>query len=350
MCWGHGKTAFYNHLSSYDSATANASLSALADTGANWVQIETTYYMDDCNSTRLGPKSYTPSDAAILSAISRADKLGMKTLLNAHIEVACKYTKSCKTSCSGRNDIDFGSDVAKWDKWFHSYTAFIVHYAKLCESSKGCETLAIHVELQTIGLASLSHADLTSRWELVIAAVRAVFSGKLTASCSGSHDMGDALNISYWDKLDYIGIDTFPNVEGNPVTAAAIQKSFDKVLADLEPLVTRTGRKVLFTQVGYPSCQNCAVKSATFKYKTVDEACQANSYEGILQSLMAPSAQNIVAGLYFWNWLPCTKPSKECEVGPTDNGESPQGKKAEAVLKKFYRSTADIRNDFVIQI
>ena len=43
VCWGHGKTAFYNGLDEYSGAAANASLAALAATGASHVQIETAW-------------------------------------------------------------------------------------------------------------------------------------------------------------------------------------------------------------------------------------------------------------------------------------------------------------------
>eukprot|EP01052_Picozoa_sp_SAG31_P024560 SAG31_NODE_2097_length_6453_cov_16.072867_7_plen_84_part_00 len=53
----------------------------------------------------------------------------------------------------------------------------------------------------------------------VIAAARKVFAGSLTASCNGSPGITGqmALNITYWHALDFIGIDTFPAVHGNPV-------------------------------------------------------------------------------------------------------------------------------------
>ena len=92
---------------------------------------------------------------------------------------------------------------------------------------------------------------------------------------------------------------------------------------------------MLSTQVGYPSCQHCGKKS-TFKYKTVDEQCQTNAYQGIISALMAPAARSIVAGLYFWNWLPCTNASAQCRLGPLDNGESPQQKLAQGVLSAAY--------------
>ena len=131
MCWGHGKTGFYNGLFDYSSTAANASLHALASTGTNAVQIETAWYVDDCAATVIHPAAYTPSDAALRSAIASAHGLGMETMLNAHLEVSCKYHVNCSAACCGRTCIDFGSDSDSWDAWFRSYTAYIVHHARL---------------------------------------------------------------------------------------------------------------------------------------------------------------------------------------------------------------------------
>ncbi len=343
MCWGHGKTGFYNHLYNYSSAAANASLVALKSTGANSVQIETAWYVDDCNATTIHPQPYTPPDAALRSAIEVAHRLGMETMINAHIEVSCKYDNSCPATCGGRTDIDFGDNTTKWDQWFASYTAFIVHHATLCEQSDGCGLLAVHVELQDIG-AHLP--DIGDRWKTVIAAARKHFSGELTASCNGSPGIsgGQALNISYWHLLDYVGIDTFPAVTGNPVRSRDVSAAFETLLQNLSPLFSGSGTKqgrprLLFTQIGYPSCAHCGEKGALRKYPTVDEHCQAQAYTGILDVLMSAKYAGVVAGMYFWNWLPCSEASQSCAVGSRDNGESPQGKAAEAIVRRFYTNT-----------
>lgn len=346
MCWGHGKTGFYNGLYNYASSEANASLRALAITGTNSVQIETAWYVDRCNSTSMHPASYTPSDAALLSAMSLAHDLGMEVMLNAHLEVACKYDASCAASCGGRNDINFGSDTEAWDAWFESYTAFIVHQAKICEAAKSCALLAVHVELQDIG----GHLhDIGLRWERVINATRQHFSGQLTASCNGSPGISGtfALNQTYWGLLDVIGIDSFPAVNGLTVEPTDVSAAFTTLLHNLKPLVIHTGRKLLFTQVGYPSCSHCGQKGAHSRFPAVDEDCQARAYEGILNALMDPEVAELVDGLYFWNWLPCVSASKACAIGSADNAESPQGKAAEIVVRKYYTNRSRLSSKFV---
>ena len=90
-------------------------------------------------------------------------------------------------------------------------------------------------------------------------------------------------------------------------------------------------------QVGYPSSIHCGEKGALRKYPTVDEQCQANAYKGILDVLMDKEHKDLVAGLYFWNWLPCVTPDGDgCAIGAKDNAESPQEKEAERTLRAYY--------------
>ena len=181
LCWGHGKTALYNHLSNYSGDDARASLRQLAATHATHVQIETAWYVDQCSSTVLHPMPYTPSNASLVGAIRYARSLGLRVMLNAHIEVACVYDASCEPGCGGRTDIDFGGNSSAWDAWFASYTDYIRQGAQLCELA-GCELMAAHVELQEIGAAL---PDIGRRWAGVIGAARQLFGGKLTASVNG---------------------------------------------------------------------------------------------------------------------------------------------------------------------
>ena len=126
--------------------------------------------------------------------------------------------------------------------------------------------------------------------------------------------------------------------------AADVSAAFSTLVANLQPLVRATGKQLLFTQVGYPSCRNCGQKGALRRYLEVDEDCQVNAYEGILDALTGSASAQAVAGLYFWNWLPCTAPSGDCAIGDADNGETPQAKRAEQVLRDRYASLAARRD------
>jgi len=338
ICWGHGKTAEANGFHNYSTPQAFASLAALKRIGANWVSPETAWYQAQCTDTELLPKPYTPDDASLEAMIQYANSLGLKVLLNAHIEVSCMYDGSCKNGCRGRTGIDFGRNISAWDAWFASYTAFAVHYGRLCERA-GCAGHLVHVELQDIGAAL---PDITQRWLGVIAAVRRVFSGTLSASVNSGDTGTPVLNQGYWEALDYIGVDTFPDL-GSDVVVSSLQtrQTFEALLQNLVPLCNRTGKQIILTQIGYPSCIHCGEKGAHNKFQTVNMQCQCNAYQGLLEAVWSSP---IVAGLYWWNWLPCVDQAQAyCQIGANDNGESPQEKGAQDVLANFYGGHSSIR-------
>jgi len=185
--------------------------------------------------------------------------------------------------------------------------------------------------------------DITKRWQGVIAATRKVFSGFLAASVNGGSSGPAVLAQGYWEDLDYIGVDTFPYLGGDTIVSVAKTRAmFENLLAALEPLVTRTGKKLLFTQIGYPSCDHCGEKNALYNHPEINEQCQCNTYQGILEAVWNSP---LVAGLYWWNWLPCADPSSEgkyCKIGHKDNGETVQGKGAQDVVAAYYGGRSSV--------
>lgn len=187
--------------------------------------------------------------------------------------------------------------------------------------------MAVHVELQDIPAPA-------SYWRTVIAQLRSVFSGELTASCNAGGGGEDLVKVSYWDALDYIGIDAFPYIGSDKVISVdATAKLWASRLASYKQVAAKFGKRLLFTQIGYPSCEHCGEKNAHEKYKTPSQQCQINAYTGMFQSLWN---DDTVAGLYWWNWLNCEVGDPNCQVGPDDNGESPQNKGAQDTIAHYY--------------
>ena len=92
----------------------------------------------------------------------------------------------------------------------------------------------------------------------LIAAVRAVFPGALTASSTGS-TLGA---ISWWPAVDYIGHSAYwplgsPTAIGVPPTPDALTAAWQQWLPQIEAVANASGRPVLLTSVGYQSRPNC---------------------------------------------------------------------------------------------
>lgn len=332
LCWGHGKTAFWNHYQNYSSSASRSSIDAAAALGANWIQIETAWYQDQCKSTHLHSEVYTPSDAVLVDAIKYVHQSNMLVMLNAHIEVSCKYYGNCSDNCKSRNGIDFGSNTTGWNAWFATYTQFIIHYAKLCEVND-VEMLTVYVELQNIPAKD-------SYWRDVIRAVRKVYSGSLIASVNGGNPEG-ITDILYWDALDYIGIDSFPYLgKQKTIDVVTVKQKFDSLLVEFTKVAKSFNRSIIFTQIGYASCDSCGDKNAPSKYPHVNEQCQCNAYLGMFESLWN---SDVVAGLYWWNRINCIDSSdKYCQIGSKDNHMSPQKKGVQDIIAYYYGGESNI--------
>ena len=88
---------------------AVAASQAAASVGANWVQLETTWFLSQCSSTVIAPiDSVTPTDIALSEMVRYAHSLGVQVMLNTHIELSCVYNNSCENNCTSRTKIDFG--------------------------------------------------------------------------------------------------------------------------------------------------------------------------------------------------------------------------------------------------
>jgi hypothetical protein len=203
----------------------------------------------------------------------------------------------------------------------------------------GAQCLSIGAEID-----QLCGPDYLDYWTDIIQSVRAAYSGGLTYSSNwntdvspwqGEHGLpagtGDiATQISFWDQLDYIGIDCYAPICDEPdpalddlvagwigtptdATAAAVTDGLSLV-AYFQSIAARVGRPLLFTELGYESATDAASQpfgSATNAFMAWQQADNGS-----------------LTGLYLWNWDP-----NAAEVGP-DNGVnfSPQGLPAQSII------------------
>jgi hypothetical protein len=170
---------------------SDASLAKVKSIGCNSVAISVTWYQDDYNTTDIQSRPNTPTDESVAHAIDVAHNLGMAVMLKPHLDLI-------KTGY-WRGEIDFPNEEG-WEKWFKNYGDFIVHYAKIAEE-KGVEIYCVGVEL------SNSTMFKPQLWEkYVIQEVRKVYTGPITYAANWNEEY---LNIAFWDKLDYAGLDAY---------------------------------------------------------------------------------------------------------------------------------------------
>jgi serralysin len=168
-----------------------ASLRQLKATGANYAVLIIPYYQANRESSEMRPGWNTPTDEALISAITYAKSLGMKVMLKPHLET---------------DYIEWRGNINAWDReaWFASYTAMLTHYGRIAEQY-GVEDYCIGTELIRMANPNYNSTN-TQNWKEMIADVREVYSGKLTYSSNWD---GELEFIGFWNDLDYIGISAY---------------------------------------------------------------------------------------------------------------------------------------------
>ena len=299
----------------YASADADLSLANLAATSANWMALLVTGYQDTAGSTVIRQDPFlTPTDDDLLIAIDRAHGRGLRVLLIPHVDISEEPDRS-------RTEIGTGFDEAAWAAWFASYRSFMEHYATLAQNAR-VDVLSVGTEL------TLTEARATE-WRALIQSVRAHYAGPLIY---GSNWYPGPATITWWDALDWIGVDAYyPLSSVDHPTAASLWEAWQSrgYLELLRFLAQRWNRKIVFTEIGYRSIVGAANRPWDFStVAPVDLEAQAAAYQAALAVFWSEPS---IAGMFWWNWSPNPR-----RGGSRDTGYTPFGKPAAEILQSFY--------------
>ena len=304
----------------------------MQQTGSEWVSICFFEYQTDAESHDIAPnttgknpltgeqwsKSSTLED--IEFAIERAHELGLKVMLKPHVDLY-----------SGK----WRAEISPDGLWFSAYTAMMMKYAGIAEKH--------NVEMISIGVEYIraTQSKYSNSWRELIYKIKEVFSGKLTYSAARGNAgylnlfRKEFKQITFWDNLDYIGIDYYYPIKGiNPGDKNALQIAAAKMsaqAAEIESVAGSFGLKVLLTEVGIQSVEGALKEPWNYELGRASGAVlyyetQEFYYHVILQSF-AP--QDWCAGFFWWNWdsVPSSYPETNYTV---------KGKPAAELLKKWY--------------
>jgi hypothetical protein len=297
----------------YLSDYSDRSLERLAATGTEWVAIVTTWYQEKFDAKKISANAKTPSDASIIHAIKKAHQLGLKVMLKPHLDLINTQGNLW------RGDIGFQKE-ADWQEWFKEYLKFILHYAKIA-----CDT---DVDIFCIG-TELGFASQKSQYwqEKIIPEVRSIYQGKLIYAANWD----EYSKVKFWQDLDFIGIDAyFPLVESNSPDYAELKNSWVKLAEDLSNWQKSINKPVIFTEIGYRSCESTASNPWDYSYSgKLNLQLQADCYRAALDVLLA---QKWCKGLYWWYW------EASIYAGGMNNRDfTPQNKPAEQILAQCYQ-------------
>jgi len=314
---------FLARRGAYRSAEGIRSQQLLAETGINWLCLAVAVNQDTAISTEMHfDYAATPSDRDIIAVVKRARENG--------IEVCLKPMVNCKDG-TWRARIgfpDLGTDDIYWNKWFKSYTDFMLYYAELAEET-GCKMLCIGCEM-----CGTEHKE--RHWRELISKIRGVYSGSLVYNTNHGHED----KIAWFDAVDYIGTSAyFPvaDFHTDPIPYDALVSEmtarWEAVAEDMRRFSEKWGKKVVFMEIGCRSARGCASMPWDFTHRELpfDEDEQAAFYESCLAVF---SGKEWFGGMFWWDWNNRICPTRE--AAETDRGFSIHLKRAEGVVKDWY--------------
>ena len=303
----------------YSSNYSKKSLEHLRSTGANWVSIPVTYWVDTVRASEMKPVYArlrtldrvieTPSDKDLVSVISHAKKLGLKVMLLPRIDLNAR----------GYHDLtNLGEIYSPYQarRFFRYWIKNLVKLGILAEKT-GVEMLCVGHHLPYL-------AAYQKHWEEVIKDVKKVYNGKLTYSASHRQEFKKA---GFWKSLDYIGlIADFEIQIGDEATAEQKRRQQIEELKRRASYLHRVWKKeVIITR----AVSHAAVKiDDYYKVLEVFHHTQNEIYRDLLEAIQGVG---YIRGVFWGDWLADTRFGGKKDAGPT-----PQFKEAELVLREYY--------------
>jgi glycosyl hydrolase family 113 len=300
-----------------------AELEPLLHDNVEWIALGPFAWQRDVRSSDLRMSTeggfWGETDSGIVEIADLAHRHGMHVLLKPQIWMHHANQNGWL------GDIDPGSETA-WATWFTGYRAFILHYAGLAERA-GIEVVCVGAELHT------AVRKQPQAWRDLIGDVRKVYHGKLTYAANWHEEVED---VPFWDALDFIGVQAYYPLATEPNSSVtSMMQAWSPVCGSLRALSARVGKPVLFTEVGWKSTSDGAIRPWEWTEARESAATpvslelQADAYEAFFRSVWS---EPWFAGAYFWKWY--ASPARNPMARNADF--TPQNKPAETVLVRWY--------------
>ena len=245
------------------------------------------------------------TDARLVRCSRQARELGLKIVLKPHLWAGTGFHGAIEFERKERFDI-----------WFDDYRRWMLHFARLAEVQR-FDALVIGNELA--GLTGHERA-----WRSLIAQVRRVYRGPLTYAAHWERELE---RISFWDDLDWIGVNFYFPIAAEGAEPAADSPQIDRAAETIAGVRDRYAKPVLFTEVGFPALATAAARPWEENASTLDPELQARCYAVWLERF---ARQPGVEGMFWWKW-----PSNG-RGGAFDFSHSPLGKPSMGVLRDWF--------------
>jgi hypothetical protein len=297
----HGANVVQAENAPLGGAEARRAMRLLGALGADSVALTPYLWQPMTDSTDVVRGGDTP-DSALAAGIIQARGLGLRVLVKPHLWVNNARPGEARMA-----------DDAAWRRWFSSYTAALVGMARTAQEA-GAEAFSVATAIRA--------ANTRPEWRETIAAVRAVFRGRLLMVAA---DSDDAETFPHWPLLDAVGLRIFRPLgadDGGTAWVAPMGREIERI----DRLEQRFRKRVWVAELGIRSAAGAAANpglTVEERASLPDQRVQAEALARWLRRLERPSVEAVL----LWRWL-----SDATSGGPSDTDFTPQGKLAEGVL------------------
>jgi hypothetical protein len=251
--------------------------------------------------------------SGVCATIDSAHRSGLKVMLKPQVYVPGSWT--------GGLEFQTENDWAQWEK---DYEKYLMRFVKIADSCK-VNMLCIGTEFGRMVVKREAF------WRSLIQKVREIYKGKLVYAANWD----EYERVPFWDALDFVGIDAYFSLVNKPTPSVSeLREAWKPYLQLLQAFHNKVKKDIIFTEYGYMSIDGCAYQSWAVEKQVhetnINEQAQANALEGLYATFWE---QKWWAGGFIWKWFP----DGQGHEGYPAKDYTPQGKRAAAVLSKWYK-------------
>ena len=298
-------------------AVDQAHIDEVVKVNANHAAIMPFGFIRDINSPEIiydtDRQWFGETKKGAMQYIQMLHKNGVKVMVKPHIWIS-------------RGEFTGTLSMNSEEEWLAleaAYEKFILNYAVLAQEVKA-DIFCIGTELEQFV------KNRPAYWKKLIQKIREVYTGKLTYAANWD----EYSRTSFWEDLDFIGIDAyFPLSEAQTPALDDLKIGWQKWKIPIAQLSKVKNKPVLFTEFGYRSMDYSAKKPwlVDRHEEKVNLVAQANATKAIFEEFWK---EDWFAGGYIWKWF-----IEHKDVGGSgDNRFTPQNKPAQKVISEFYGS------------
>jgi hypothetical protein len=276
----HGATLSFYGENVNGAGTYDARLKMLAQSGSHSVSFIVPWQLKDIRSNDISPYvDQTARDEVLRRSIRKAKALGLSVMLMPLISL----NQAAPGEWRGR------LRPSQPPMFWRSYRNFVSRYAALAQKEG--------VSLFSVGSELSSLENELGQWRRLITHVRTVFSGSLIYSANWDHFE----HVPFWEHLDYVGISGYFELTQNMTASVEeLVKSWTQIRIVVLDWLSQISKPLIFTELGYPSCDGGAVFPWDYTQKTqIDLEEQRRAFEAFRRVW---GREPKLHGVYFWNW------------------------------------------------